>query len=130
MQELVSQSKLLKISLDEQRRLEIVLKKCEEWEQIAHSALQDAGCMFEMRYIGCGKSNDLVTKFEHLVTRLESVTKAGLSLGFDFIEIPKLQNACSMLQWCTRALSFCSVSPSFEVRNFIFITRVVFFCKF
>jgi len=46
---------------------------------------------------------------------MESVTKSGLSLGFDFREIPELQGDCSALQWCKKALSFCSGAPSLEV---------------
>ncbi|KAE8672486.1 lysine-specific demethylase 5A-like isoform X2 [Hibiscus syriacus] len=59
-------------------------------------------------------SNGLILKIEHLVNLLESVTKAGLSLGLDFPEIPKLQNACSTLHWCNKVLSFCYLMPSYE----------------
>ncbi|RVW16302.1 hypothetical protein CK203_067733 [Vitis vinifera] len=43
---------------------------------------------------------------------IEAILETGLSLGFDFDEIPKLQNARSILQWCNKALSFCSVAPA------------------
>eukprot|EP00258_Populus_trichocarpa_P036652 XP_024452671.1 lysine-specific demethylase 5B isoform X1 [Populus trichocarpa] len=114
LKELVSHSKLLKISLDERRMLEMVLKNCDEWQQDANSALQDARCILSTDDIDDGKNGCLFGKVEHLATKMESITKAGLSLNFDFAEIPKLQNACSMLRWCSRALSFCTCAPSLE----------------
>ncbi|XP_044485625.1 lysine-specific demethylase 5A isoform X2 [Mangifera indica] len=114
LKELVSQSKILKISLEEQGMLETVLKNCEEWQHHACSLLQNAECLLGMSNIGDALSNVLTSKIQHLLSSMESIIKAGSSLGFDFHEIPKLQNACSTLQWCNKALSFCSVAPSFE----------------
>ncbi|KAE8055327.1 hypothetical protein FH972_012174 [Carpinus fangiana] len=110
LQDLVSQSKVLKISLEESRVLEKVLKNCEEWEQEARSLLQDSGCLFGSSNIGDG----LISKMECIISKMECVTKSGLSLGFNFREIPELQGNCSALQWCKKALSFCSGAPSFE----------------
>ncbi|GFS37147.1 transcription factor jumonji (jmjC) domain-containing protein [Actinidia rufa] len=45
---------------------------------------------------------------------MESAIKAGFSLGLDFGEIPKLQDTCSTLRWCLKALSFCSAVPQLE----------------
>lgn len=95
--------------------LETVLKKCEEWEHEARSLLQDAGCIFGSSNIGDGIGDCLISKMECVSSKIESVTKSGLSLGFDFREIPELQGDCSALQWCKKALSFCSGAPSFEV---------------
>ncbi|XP_059443642.1 lysine-specific demethylase JMJ17 isoform X3 [Corylus avellana] len=114
LQDLVSQSKILKISLEESRVLETVLKNCEEWEQEARSLLQDAGCIFGSSNIGDGIVNCLISKMECIISKMECVTKSGLSLGFNFREIPELQGNCSALQWCKKALSFCSGAPSFE----------------
>ncbi|XP_048230426.1 lysine-specific demethylase 5B isoform X3 [Ricinus communis] len=114
LEELVLQSKSLKITFEERRMLEMVLKNCGEWKLVACSALQDTGCILDSSYIGNGQNNDLSVRIEHLVTRIESITKTGLSLGFDFLEIPKLQDACFVLQWCSRALSLCYAAPSFE----------------
>ncbi|KAJ6326770.1 hypothetical protein OIU78_013786 [Salix suchowensis] len=111
---LVSHSKLLKVSLDERRMLEMVMKNCDEWQQDASYALQDARCILSTDLNDDGKYSCLLGKVEHLATRMESICKAGLSLSFDFAEIPKLQNACSMLRWCSRALSFCTCAPSSE----------------
>uniref|UniRef100_A0A2N9J2S4 Zinc finger PHD-type domain-containing protein n=1 Tax=Fagus sylvatica TaxID=28930 RepID=A0A2N9J2S4_FAGSY len=113
-EELVSQSKLLKISLDERRVLESILKNCEEWEHDACSLLQDIGCIFDICNIGDGIGNFLISEMECMVSKVESITKRGLSLGFDLHEIPELQDACSTLQWCKKALSFCSSAPAFE----------------
>ncbi|KAJ4850539.1 hypothetical protein Tsubulata_036378 [Turnera subulata] len=114
LKELVSRSKLLNIALPERKMLEMVLKNCEEWEQIASSALGDAVVLLDTSCIGDGKSRELATEIELLVTRMEVITKNGLSLGYDFLEIPKLLDACSKLQWCRRALSYCSGAPHFE----------------
>ncbi|XP_012086902.1 lysine-specific demethylase 5B isoform X2 [Jatropha curcas] len=114
LKELILQSKLLKITLAEQRMLEMVLKNCEEWEQVASSALQDAGCILGTSFVGDGKTIDLTARIGHLVAQMESIIKAGISLGFDFLGLPELQNACSVLQWCSRALSFYYAAPSLE----------------
>ncbi|KAL4603864.1 hypothetical protein ACB092_10G153600 [Castanea dentata] len=113
-EELVSQSKHLKISLDERRVLETFLKKCEEWVCDACTLLQDVGRIFSMCNIGDGIGNCVISKMECMVSKVESTMKSGLSLGFDFCEIPELQDACSTLQWCKKALSFCSGAPAFE----------------
>ncbi|XVF13135.1 hypothetical protein REPUB_Repub08aG0182000 [Reevesia pubescens] len=114
LKELVSQSRFLKITLEQQSVLEKVLKKCMEWQHDAYSLLQDVECLYVVTDIGDGRSNGLISKIEQLVKLLESVTKAGLSLGLDFPEIPKLQNACSTLHWCNKVLSFCYLTPPYE----------------
>ncbi|KAL9434409.1 hypothetical protein AB3S75_029115 [Citrus x aurantiifolia] len=114
LKDLVSQSKFLKISLKEQTELEKVINNCERWQNHASSLLQDARCLLDKDDIGDGLSNSLVSKIEQLITSMESAANCGLSLGFDFHEISELQNACSTLHWCKKALSFLSVSPSLE----------------
>ncbi|XVE57876.1 hypothetical protein DITRI_Ditri04bG0125600 [Diplodiscus trichospermus] len=114
LKELVSQSKFLKITLEQQSMLETVLEKCMEWQHDAYSLLQDVKCLYGVTDIGDGRSNGLISKIEHLVNLLESAIKDGLSLRLDFPEIPKLQDACSALHWCNKVLSFCYLSPSYE----------------
>lgn len=114
-QELVSQSRFLKIILEQQSMLEKVLEKCMEWQHDAYSLMQAAECLYGVTDIGDGRSNGLISKIEHLVNLLESAIKSGLSLGLDFPEIPKLQNACSTLHWCNKVLSFCYLTPPYEV---------------
>ncbi|XWS61780.1 hypothetical protein CRYUN_Cryun07bG0155000 [Craigia yunnanensis] len=114
LKELISQSRFLKITLEQQSLLEKVLDKCTEWQHDAYSLLQDVECLYGDTDIGDGRSNGLISKIEHLVNLLESARKAGLSLGLDFPEIPKLQNACSRLQWCNKVLSFCCLIPPYE----------------
>lgn len=98
--------------------LETVLKDSEEWKNNACSLLQDTGCLFDMTNVCDGLISGLTSKIECLITRIDSVKKKGLSFGFDLDEIPKLENAYSTLQWCKRALSFCSSAPSFKVTDF------------
>lgn len=114
LQDLVSQSKVLKLCLKERSLLETVLKDCEDWKNDAGSLLQDARYFFDMTNISDEFTGVLISRIESLVTRIESVKKTGLSFGLDLDEIPKLEDACSALQWCEKALSFCSNIPSFE----------------
>ena len=94
-----------------------VLKNCLEWEHDACSLLEDVDCLFNMNNTGNALINSLIPKIECVVSMIESVLETGLSLGFDFDEIPKLQNACSALQWCNKALSFCTVVTALPVSN-------------
>ncbi|XP_054790180.1 lysine-specific demethylase JMJ17-like isoform X2 [Prosopis cineraria] len=114
LQMLVSQSKLLKISFEEVRMLEIVLQNCKKWECEACSLLEDAQHTFELDDVVHGISSGLMSKVEGLIARMQSSTKSGLSLGFDFDELPKLKATCSTLRWCKKILSFCNLSPSLE----------------
>ncbi|KAA3468944.1 lysine-specific demethylase 5B isoform X2 [Gossypium australe] len=114
-QELVSQSRFLKITFKQQNVLETILENSKRWQHDACSLLQDVECLYSVTDIGDGKSNGLILKIEHIVNLIESVSKAGLSFGLDFPEMPKLQNACSTLHWCSKVLSFCYLMPSYEV---------------
>ncbi|KAJ7952318.1 Transcription factor jumonji (JmjC) domain protein [Quillaja saponaria] len=114
LQMLVSQSKLLKISLEERRMLEIILENCKEWEYNAHSLLQDAWSLFELDDNFDGIRDGLTSEIESLITRIDSFSGSGLSLCFAFPQIAKLQHACVTLQWCKKTLSFHTLSPSLE----------------
>ncbi|XP_059661778.1 lysine-specific demethylase JMJ17 isoform X2 [Cornus florida] len=111
LKELVSQSMLLKVSMGERTMLQTVLKNCIHWEHDAYSLLCDADCLLHSNTIGDGNTSDLTFKIEHIVAKINSIIKAGFSLHFEFAEIPKLQDACSTLQWCFKALSLCSIAP-------------------
>ncbi|XP_073220782.1 lysine-specific demethylase JMJ17 isoform X2 [Cicer arietinum] len=114
LQLLVSQSKHLKVSLEERTTLELVLNNCKQWECEAQSLLDDARCLFELDYTVHGISGDLMFKVGDLIARIQSAITSGVSLGFDFSDISKLLESCSTLQWCKRALCFCNHSPSLE----------------
>ncbi|XP_020978798.1 lysine-specific demethylase 5B isoform X1 [Arachis ipaensis] len=114
LQMLVSESKLLKVSLGERRMLELVLKNCKLWECEASSLLDDCRCLFELDNCVDGVSSDLMFRVEDLIARIQSAIASGVSLGFDFIEISKLQASCSTLQWCKRALCFSDCPSSLE----------------
>ncbi|KAK4260587.1 hypothetical protein QN277_003682 [Acacia crassicarpa] len=114
LQRLVSRSKLVKITFEEIKMLEIVLHNCKEWEAEACSVLEDAQHIFELDNIVHGISSSLMAKVEGLIARMQSTARSGLSLGFEFKEIPKLEATCSTLQWCKKILSFCNLSPSLE----------------
>ncbi|ESW30492.1 hypothetical protein PHAVU_002G157500 [Phaseolus vulgaris] len=114
LQMLVSQSKHLKVSFKERGMLELVLKNCRTWEHEACSVLNDAQCLFELENSLHEIDSGLMCKVEDLIVRIQSTTESGISLGFDFNEISKLQASSSTLQWCKRALSFSNCSPSLE----------------
>ncbi|XP_052209867.1 lysine-specific demethylase JMJ17 isoform X2 [Diospyros lotus] len=114
LKELVSQSKLLKISLRQLPMLQRVLDNCIKWENDARSSLYAVEHFLRNDNIDDGITSGLVSKIEQQVTAMESIIKAGLSLGLDFGEIPKLQDACSTLNWCLKTLSFCSAVPLLE----------------
>ena len=117
LQDLVSQSKLLKVSLKERSMLETVLRDCDEWKNDASSLLQETAQLFDVADICDGSVGIITSRTDCLVARIESVIKKGFSFGFDLDEIPKLKDACSALHWCKNALSFCSGAPSFKVTN-------------
>ncbi|XP_022928863.1 lysine-specific demethylase 5A isoform X1 [Cucurbita moschata] len=114
LKELVSQSKLLKVTLDESRTLETVLRNCENWKEGANSLLQDIDNLLNASDIGDGLSNCLIPKIEQLIDRINTAITASLSLDYDFREISRLQSACSTLIWCNKVLSLCHVIPSYQ----------------
>ncbi|XP_021895289.1 lysine-specific demethylase 5D-like [Carica papaya] len=114
LKELVSQSKLLRISFEERQILEKVLKNCEEWEQNACSLLQEAKYLLDTGNVNDATNICLISEIESMLTRLQSTMRSGLSLGFNFRVILELQNAYAKLQWCNKVLSFCSTAPTLE----------------
>lgn len=114
LKELVSQSKLHKVTLQESRVLAEVLRKCENWKDGANFLLQDIDNLLNADDIGDGLSNCLIPKIEQLVDRIDTIITAGISLGYDFREISRLQSACSTLMWCNKVLSLCHGIPSYQ----------------
>ncbi|XP_038906803.1 lysine-specific demethylase 5B isoform X2 [Benincasa hispida] len=114
LKELVSQSKLHKVTLEESRVLAEVLRKCENWKDEANSLLQDIDNLLNADDIGDALSNCLIPKIEQLVDRINTIITAGISLGYDFREISRLQSASSTLMWCNKVLSLCHGIPSYQ----------------
>lgn len=92
-----------------------VLRKCENWKDGANFLLQDIDNLLNADDIGDGLSNCLIPKIEQLVDRIDTIITAGISLGYDFREISRLQSACSTLMWCNKVLSLCHGIPSYQV---------------
>ncbi|KVH95386.1 ARID/BRIGHT DNA-binding domain-containing protein [Cynara cardunculus var. scolymus] len=116
LQELVSESKLLKIYLKERSLLENVLHNYMELEHNACSALHDAESLLNILDVS-EMSSDLISKIEDQVAKMESIMKAELSLRFDFLVIPKLRETCAILHWCFKALTFRAVDPTLKVTD-------------
>ncbi|XP_010255404.1 PREDICTED: lysine-specific demethylase 5B isoform X2 [Nelumbo nucifera] len=114
LKDLVAQSKFLKVDLQEPAMLLNLLNDCEAWQNDACTLLECTTALYSTQNIDIGVVNDLTVKIEKLLTGIKSATTAGLSLGFDFYEIPKLQNTSCILQWCLKAFSFCSGAPLLE----------------
>ncbi|KAF9600058.1 hypothetical protein IFM89_002531 [Coptis chinensis] len=114
LKEVIAQSKHLKVSLEEPEMLQRVLKEYEAWEHEAHTLLGCAESLLDTCDIVSAVNNDFMDKTTQLLDRFQSATKAGLSLGFDFPEMYKLQSASAKLQWCLKAISFCSKVPLLE----------------
>ncbi|GAB2213742.1 hypothetical protein Droror1_Dr00018055 [Drosera rotundifolia] len=68
-----------------------ILTNLEEWERDAGSCLEDADKILNFDSNEDQMSSDVAFRIKELVTEMESVIAAGLSLRFDFLELPKLQ---------------------------------------
>lgn len=114
LKELVSESKLLKISLRERDLLQRVLKKCMEFDQDAHFVLRDTLILLDSDFACNEIPSGLEVRVNSQILSLESIIDAGLSHSFEFPVIAKLQDACSSLKWCSKGLRFCNVVPTLE----------------
>ncbi|KAJ0966679.1 hypothetical protein J5N97_023596 [Dioscorea zingiberensis] len=120
LQELVSQSKVLKVVLDAPEKLQNILMDVYEWKHNSCSLLEDLRSLLYMHDVGSQTDDHLLVTIKDLLNKIDSATKVGFSLGYEFEEIRKLQNASLALQWSLRALSFCSKIPSLkEVDNIL-----------
>lgn len=124
-QEVIAQSEHLKVSLEEPEVLRSILKSCESWENEAHDLLASAESLFDLRDLDNSVSKGLGDRIAELLDRFDKSIKVGLSLGFDFSEISKAQNASLKLRWCLKVITFCSRSPSLEVFKCSFSCRAL-----
>ncbi|KAJ8439428.1 hypothetical protein Cgig2_001768 [Carnegiea gigantea] len=114
LKEQVSRSKILEVSLAEQMAIKTVMRNCEEWRSQACFFLNDVEEMMNRKDTFKRVRADVISDIEQLRIKVETVAAAGLSLGYDFCEISMLQNASSILQWCSKVLFLCSEAPSLE----------------
>ncbi|KAL3833496.1 hypothetical protein ACJIZ3_008232 [Penstemon smallii] len=112
LKELVMESKHLKVYLEECSLLDKVLNECLRWEQDASSLLQDVEHFWNTDIVG--SMSCFIPKFESQILSMESAISAGTSLGLEFNMFPKLQDACSALKWCIKALSFSDHIPTLK----------------
>ncbi|XP_071692833.1 lysine-specific demethylase JMJ17 [Rutidosis leptorrhynchoides] len=114
LKELVSESKSLKMYIEERSLLENVLKNHIQWEYKAYSALNDAELLLDILDVGDDISSNLVPKIADQITKMESIMNAELKLHFDSRAVPKLQETCAIFRWCFKALNFRAVVPTLE----------------
>lgn len=113
LKELLAQSKILKVSLKAPEMLLTILKNVESWEQEASNLLDQVDSLFFMKNVDI-IDNGLIARIEVFLSRIDSATQSGISLGFEFSHLPRLQNASSILQWSLKVLFFCSRVPSIK----------------
>ncbi|XP_064982411.1 lysine-specific demethylase JMJ17-like isoform X1 [Musa acuminata AAA Group] len=111
LKELVSQSELLKVTVDASEKLQSILKEVERWVQYAYSLLEHAKSLFNIHHADLIVGHNFLTKIVELLSKVDSAIEDGQSLCFHFKELPELRNASSSLQWCSTALSFCYKVP-------------------
>lgn len=114
LKELVSESKSVKIYMEERSLLEDVLQKYMKWECNAYSALHDAESLLNILDVGDEISSGLVSKIADQTATMESIMKADSSLRFDSSVIPKLQETCALFSWCVKTFTFCAVVPTLK----------------
>ncbi|XP_020527065.1 lysine-specific demethylase 5B isoform X1 [Amborella trichopoda] len=120
LKELLNQSKLLKVSLKEPEILQRILHDVDAWQSDAASLFDQTNSLIASHVSDCApngqflNSDTFIIRIEELVARIDFVMDTGRSLGFDFHEIPKLQDAAFFLRWSLKALSLCSGVPLLE----------------
>lgn len=109
---LVTQSKHLKVTLDDlPERLESLLNLAQSWEQSTWSLLEHSKSLLYIIDSELRMQDQLLWKIEELLEKINSAVEIGLSLGFEFNELPTLENTSLTLQWCLKSLSFCFKTP-------------------
>ncbi|KAL8141640.1 hypothetical protein V2J09_014672 [Rumex salicifolius] len=117
LKEQVSSSKFLRVSFAERSMIETLLKKCEKWKCDACCLLKNTEDVFNVTIVGNEISYDLVLKINKLVQSTEGLKAAGLSLGFNFPEMPRVENAFLTLRWCSKVISLSSLAAQYEEVN-------------
>lgn len=118
LQELVAQSNLMKVSLRAPDPLLSILKNVEAWEHDASSLLEHADSLFNVDTI---IDDGLTIRIKESLSRIDCAAQTGISFGFDFHVLPKLQNVSSLLHWSLKVLS-CSSAPLLKVFTLICCT--------
>ncbi|KAF5772332.1 hypothetical protein HanXRQr2_Chr13g0575641 [Helianthus annuus] len=116
LKELVSESNLLKMYLEERVLLEDVLQTYTQWERDAFSALNDVEFLLNILDVGDKILFDVISTFKDHVTKMESIMENELSLPFDSIVIPKLRETYAFFNWCSKALIFHDSVPTLKVQ--------------
>ncbi|GJT51304.1 lysine-specific demethylase 5D [Tanacetum coccineum] len=111
---LVSESKSLKILLEERSLLEDVLASFMQWETNAYSALDDAESLLNILDVSDEISSDLIFQIANHVATMESITKAEFTHRYDSRVVPKLQESFAVFHWCFRAVTLCDVNPTLK----------------
>jgi len=117
LQELITQSKNLKVTVDGLERLESILSDVNRWEDCSHSLLEHSKALLYMHMHDGDTIIDGIfsAKIEELLIKTDSAIESAQSLGLELNELPKLHHISLILGWSLKALSFCSRIPPYEV---------------
>ncbi|XP_020112554.1 uncharacterized protein LOC109727081 isoform X2 [Ananas comosus] len=111
LKDLVGQSRYLKVNLDTPQRLQNILLDVEKWMHKASNLLENIRSLLYMNDADFIVNNCLKTKIQQLLNEIDSTRKIGISLGFEFKELPELQHASLTMKWALVAISFCFMIP-------------------
>lgn len=115
LQDLVTQTKHLKVTVDATDKLQSIVAEVEGWEQDSCCLLGNVKSLFDTYHSTSTIDNHLSTKIEQLLRKIESSIEVGDYLCYNFKELPNLKTAAMSLQWCLTAISFCYRIPLLEV---------------
>lgn len=117
LKDLVGQSRYLKVNLDTPQRLQNILLDVEKWMHKASNLLENIRSLLYMNDADFIVNNCLKTKIQQLLNEIDSTRKIGISLGFEFKELPELQHASLTMKWALVAISFCFMIPLLKVMD-------------
>lgn len=115
LQDLVAQTKHLKVTVDVTDKLQSIIAEVEGWEQDSCCLLENVKSLFDIFHSNSTIDNHLSTKIEELLRKIEGSIEVGDSLCYNLKELPNLKTAAMSLQWCLTAISFCYRIPLLEV---------------
>lgn len=115
LQDLVAQTKHLKVTMVATDKLQSIVAEVEGWEQDSCCLLENVKSLFDTCHSSSTIDNHLSTKIEELLRKIESSIEVGDHLCYNFKDLPNLKVAAVSLRWCLTAISFCYRIPLLKV---------------
>lgn len=127
LQDLITQSRQLKVTVDGPERLLSILSDVNRWEDCAHALLEHSKALLYIHNSDITIDGLFSVEVEELLVKFDCAIETGLSFGLDLSEVPKLRHASLILRWSLGALSCCSRIPSYEVIIFYYQNKIFSF---